>query len=147
MSYKRLGQIDLATGVIIDGYLALIHTKHKNGFKNGWLAMNQVALDQIAKMHKELGGSGFAVMFAMLARVQMRNDYQAVNLTEIAETVGVERANVSRAMKKLVETGIFLQGPKIGVQNTYKLSPEYGWKGSAKEHRDALRINVSEGSK
>ena len=33
----------------------------------------------------------------------------------------------------------FLEGPKIGVSRSYRLNPNYGWKGSGKNHKQALK--------
>ena len=38
---KRLQQIDSETGEIIDGFVAYVVPKRKNGFGQGWLAMAQ----------------------------------------------------------------------------------------------------------
>ena len=40
---KRLQQIDSETGEIIDGFVAYVVPKRKNGFGQGWLAMAQTA--------------------------------------------------------------------------------------------------------
>lgn len=45
---------------------------------------------------------------------------------------------MNRAIKRLVEVGAIIKGPKIGLNFSYKLSPTFGWKGSAKKHVYAL---------
>ena len=38
---KRLIQIDHDTGEVVDGFVAYVVPKRKNGFQQGWLAMAQ----------------------------------------------------------------------------------------------------------
>ena len=49
----------------------------------------------------------------------------------------MNRHNVNRSIKKLIELGVILEGVKIGISRSYK-QPNFGWKGSAKGHREAL---------
>lgn len=139
MVQKRLGQIDMNTGEVLqDGFVAYIAPKRKNGFGTRWLAMAQNAIQTLAKQHRELGTEGFAVLLSMISRVEYENAYQAVSQAEIAEELDMQPSNVSRAVKRLVQMGVFLTGPRIGRSNTYRLNPEFGWKGSARNHVTAL---------
>jgi hypothetical protein len=42
----------------------------------------------------------------------------------------MQKTNVSRAIKLLVEKQILLEGPKLGRTHTYRLNSAFGWKGS-----------------
>ena len=44
----------------------------------------------------------------------------------------MNRHNVNRSIKKLIELGVILEGVKIGISRSYELNPNFGWKGSAK---------------
>ena len=46
---KRLQQIDSETGEIIDGFVAYVVPKRKNGFGQGWLAMAQNGAEILAQ--------------------------------------------------------------------------------------------------
>ena len=35
-----------------------------------------------------------------------------------------------------------LEGVKIGISRSYRLNPNFGWKGSAKGHREALHEHL-----
>ena len=48
----------------------------------------------------------------------------------------------NRALKRLVEERVVLPGPKSGHGVTFRLNPSYGWKGSAKGHREAVREHL-----
>ena len=50
----------------------------------------------------------------------------------------MNRHNVNRSIKKLIELGVILEGVKIGISRSYRLNPNFGWKGSAKGHRQAF---------
>ena len=80
-------------------------------------------------------------VWAMLARLDYENLIQ-VNQAEVAEQVGMNRHNVNRSIKKLIELGVVLEGVKIGVSRSYRLNPNFGWKGSAKGHREALHEHL-----
>lgn len=139
MVQRRLGQHDADTGeVLSEGFVAYIAPRRKNGFGRKWLAMAQDAIQKLAKHRRDLGEEGYAVLLSMIARVEFENAYQVVSQAEIAVELDMQQPNVSRAMKRLVDLGVFLVGPKVGRFNTYRLNPEFGWKGSAKGHVVAL---------
>ena len=139
MAQRRLGQHDAYTReVLSEGFVAYVAPKRKNGFGTKWLAMAQDAIQKLAKHRRELGEEGFAVLLSMIARVDYENVFQAISHSELAAELDMQRSNVSRAVKRLVDLGVFLMGPKIGRNNTYRLNPEFGWKGSAQAHVVAL---------
>ncbi|EIT2341618.1 hypothetical protein L1O22_004870, partial [Salmonella enterica] len=45
--------------------------------------------------------------------------------------------------KNLIEFGIILEGPKIGRSKTYRLNPQFGWKGTVSNHKKALKNGLS----
>ena len=74
----------------------------------------------------------------------MPGDYEnliQVNQAEVSEQVGMNRHNVNRSIKKLIELGVILEGVKIGISRSYR-QPNFGWKGSAKGHREALHEHL-----
>ena len=40
----------------------------------------------------------------------------------------MNRHNVNRSIKKLIELGVILGGVKIGISRSYRLNPNFGWK-------------------
>ena len=101
--------------------------------------MAQEAMMMLAQSN--LTGNDMKVMWAMLARLDYENLIQ-VNQAEVAEQVGMNRHNVNRSIKKLIELGVVLEGVKIGISRSYRLNPNFGWKGSAKGHREALHEHL-----
>ena len=135
---RHMQQIDHQTGEVVEGFCGLCCSKAQNGFQKGWMAMAQEAMMMLAQSN--LTGNDMKVM-AMLARLDYENLIQ-VNQAEVSEQVGMNRHNVNRSIKKLIELGVILEGVKIGISRSYRLNPNFGWKGSAKGHREALHEHL-----
>ena len=135
---RRMQQIDHETGEVLEGFVAYVVPKRKNGFQKGWFAMSQDALSML-KQVKHLDDT--RVLFSLLEVLDYENLIQ-VNQAEIARDLGMQRQNVQRSIKRLMELGVILEGVKIGVSRSYRLNPSFGWKGSAKGHREALHEHL-----
>lgn len=137
MPRREVEQIDPRTGEVLGGFVAVVQPRQKNGFgQGGWIAMAQDAMTRLARAN--LGDEAQRVFFIMAANVDFDNWIQ-VSQTELAKTIGMGRNNFCRGIKKLEGEGVLLRGPKIGRAATFRLNPMYGWKGSAKSHRQALQ--------
>lgn len=113
--------------------------------------MAQGALDLLAKSN--LTGTDFKVLMKLLGQLDFDNLIQ-IEQAEIARQLGMHRPDVNKSIKRLVELGSLLEGPRIGRSRTYRLNPDYGWKGSAKSHIKAVSdraekagLKVHEGGK
>jgi len=126
--------VDSKTGEIESEYV-LVATKRHNGFQKGWVAMSQSALDAIAEIERL---EDLRVLMKLLAKLDFDN-YIQISQVEVATALDMDKSQVNRAIKRLIERGIILKGPKIGRSNTYRLNPHYGWKGSARGHQRALQ--------
>ena len=135
---KRVGQIDLDTGEEIGSFVAVIRPKQKSTFQRHF-TMNQAALLTIAN---ELNHEQMRVLMALLAELDYEN-YIQVAQTDISIALKMQKANVSRAIKNLLEFGIILEGPRIGRSKTYRLNPQFGWKGTVSNHKKALKNGLS----
>lgn len=134
---KRVVGSVMDTGEVMDGaVLGMFFPKRQNGFREGWIAMAQNAL--VALAQADLGDQARRVLFVILGKLDFEN-YILVSQSEIAETIGMKRANVSAAIARLEGEGVILRGPKAGRSATFRLNPSYGWKGSASNHQKALR--------
>lgn len=136
---KRLQQIDSETGEIIDGFVAYVVPKRKNGFGQGWLAMAQNGAEILAQSN--LSGNDFKVLMKLLSVLDYENLIQ-VSQADIARELDMHRQHVQRSIKRLLELGIVLEGVRIGISRSYRLNPNFGWKGSAKGHREALHEHL-----
>ena len=57
-------------------------------------------------------------------------NYVHVNQAEMARRLRIERATASRAVRRLIDLGILIQGPKSGKSCTYMVSPAFCFSGS-----------------
>lgn len=78
-----------------------------------------------------LTGEVSRVLHYLLSKVDFENHINVAQ-TEIAANLGLQKTNVSRAVKLLCDKGIILKGPKVGRFATYRLNADYGWKGKVR---------------
>lgn len=135
---RRVTQVDLDTGEEIGGFVAVIKPKQKSAFQRHF-TMNQAALLTIAN---ELNHDQMRVLMALLADLDYENYIQVAQM-DIADALRMQKTNVSRAVKNLIAFGIVIEGPKIGRSKTYRLNPQFGWKGTASNHQKALKNGLS----
>ena len=74
--------------------------------------MAQEAMMMLAQSN--LTGNDMKVMWQCLPGFDYENLIQ-VNQAEVSEQVGMNRHNVNRSIKKLIELGVILEGVKIGI--------------------------------
>ena len=120
---KRLQQIDSETGEIIDGFVAYVVPKRKNGFGQGWLAMAQNGAEILAQSN--LSGNDFKVLMKLLSVLDYENLIQ-VSQADVARELNMHRQHVQRSIKRLIDLGIVLEGVRIGISRSYRLNPNFG---------------------
>lgn len=142
MEKRHVGQddrenlYDPSTGEVYNkAVLAVFFPKRRNGFREEWFALAQSPMMLLAKA--DLGDQARRVLFALFSKVDFEN-FILINQNEIAHELEMDRTNVSKSISKLVDIGVIIRGPKVGRSSTYRLNPEFGWKGSAKNHKEAL---------
>ena len=134
----KFEQIDTSTGEVIGGFVAVIKPRSKSTFDRHF-TMNQETLFSIAN---DLNHDQTRVFLALLAYLDYENFIQ-VPQVEIANKLTMQKQNVNRAIKALLELSIIFDGPKIGRSKSYRLNPNYGWKGTVSNHNKALRHGLS----
>ena len=107
---KRLIQIDHDTGEVVDGFVAYVVPKRKNGFQQGWLAMAQNGAEILAQ--SDLGANDFKVLMKLLSVLDYENLIQ-VSQADIARELDMHRQHVQRSIKRLIQLGIILEGVKM----------------------------------
>ena len=102
----------------------------------------EIALDE------RIQGQDLRVFLVLLSKLDYEN-WLRVCQADLAAALGMTKGNTSRSIKRLIDAEILLEGPKVGTSKTYRLNPAYGWRGSAKKHREALRdrLEVIQGGK
>ena len=106
----------------IKGYFPL---KNKNLGKD-WLALYQDPSLWLGQ--QKMTGEQYSVLFALFNKLDFDN-FLRVSLKELAELLKMQPAHVSRAMKVLKEKNIIVEGPRAGLNKTYRLNPYIGYKG------------------
>ena len=133
---RHIGSYDKTTGEILEDSVLVLTTRKKiNGFGEGWFAMNQNAL----KAFREAGltGRDYDVLFTILETLDF-NNYIQLCQKDITTKLNMKTPHINRSVKKLVSIDALIEGPKISRSRTYRLNPNFGWKGSAKSHKIAL---------
>lgn len=100
------------------------------------------ASEKLAR-NKNLGEQALKVFLFAISHI----DYQhRISLTqgEIAKELGIKQQNVSRAFKLLVQEGILEEIDKIGTVKIYRLAPEYGNKGKARNYQEKLQKTLKD---
>ena len=100
---RHMQQIDHQTGEVVEGFVAYVVPKRKTDFKERMDGNGSEAMMMLAQSN--LTGNDMKVMWAMLARLDYENLIQ-VNQAEVSEQVGMNRHNVNRSIKKLIELGV-----------------------------------------
>ena len=88
-----------------------------------------------------LSGNDFKVLMKLLSVLDYENLIQ-VSQADVARELNMHRQHVQRSIKRLIDLGIVLEGVRIGISRSYRLNPNFGWKGSAKGHREALHEHL-----
>ncbi|EFC7717724.1 TPA: winged helix DNA-binding protein [Escherichia coli] len=134
---ERITQIN-EHGEVVGGFVAVLQPKKKSAFLRHF-TMNQDALRILAK---KLTGEQFKVLMLMLADLDYQNFIQVAQ-ADIAETLGMQKSHVSRAVRALLDIGVIFEGPKVGRSKTYRLNEQFGWKGTVSNHKKALKNGLS----
>jgi DNA-binding MarR family transcriptional regulator len=107
----------------------------------------QDSFEQVAKdpdMTREM----FRVLNYLYSKLDFEN-YILQTQKAVAEELGMNKQNVSRAMRLLIAKQIILESPKVGNVRCYRLNPNYGWKGKVTNLDNARReqFRLIEGGK
>lgn len=108
--------------------------KSKN-LGRGWVAVYQQVITQVAK--EKLTGEQYSVFLYLLGKVDFEN-YLTISQKELSEELNMKQPHISRAINKLCELKIIVEGPRAGLNKTYRLNPYVAHKGS---NRDSTIID------
>ena len=108
----------------VQGYIS---KKRPNRLGSAYIVTFQAGLRYIAEM--DLTGEQSRVLMYLLSKLDYDN-YIRISQTEIADDLHMQKPNVSRAMKRLVERDIVITGPLAGRSRTYRLNPRIAHRGA-----------------
>ena len=136
---RRLGTIDLDTGEVLEeGIPVWIGRKPK--ISDRWFMAFQEAFEQLAS-DRELTLEHHRVLYYLFSRLDFDNFIQ-VPQAEIANRLNMQRTHISRAIKVLNDKKIIIRGPKVGRSSSFRLNPNYGWKGKVSNLREIQRSHL-----
>lgn len=139
MKTRRLAQIDLDTGEILDGNVAWIPSNNRQHFKENWMVMFQEALEKIAKMN--LSKDAHRVFMFMLSQMSFDN-YALISQAHMSEILLIDKGNLSRAIKELKKQNILVTSDKTpGKSLAYRINSHYAWKGTPKQFAKVRAID------
>ena len=116
----------------VKGY---INSKRPRHFKGGlFMIIFQDGLDWLAK--QDIKGKDLKVLLKIMAQLDFDN-YWHVEQKYLAEEMGMDRSNLSKAIKRLVSLGILYKDERKGKSRSYRLNPTIAHKG-AKNYKATL---------
>lgn len=98
----------------------------KNRLGVNWVAVFQTALEWLAT--ENLQNQEYRVLMYLMSKLDFDN-YLRITQTTIADALQMQRNNVSRAIKGLINHDIIITGPRVGTAKTYRLNPRMAHKG------------------
>jgi len=138
VSPKRLAYLDMDTREIIAGGMpVLAQPKRRNGFGgNGWFAMASKGAAALA--NSGLLGQDYRVLMKLLEKMDYHNRL-LICQAELARELNMRPQHFNTSIKRLLEAGILEEGQRVGNTRLFIVSPQFVWKGSAKEHVEVLK--------
>ena len=102
--------------------------------------INEDAYEELAA-DREMTLEAHRVFMYLNGRLDFEN-FINVPQKQIADTLKMNKQNVSRTVKLLETKGLIIRGPKVVKTSTFRLNPHYGWKGKVRNLK--LAINNKE---
>ena len=112
--------------------------KSKN-LGTGWIALYQDMVSNIADA--KLSYEEYRVFLKLLSKVDFEN-YLTVSQKKLSTELNMKQPNIARAIKGLCERQIIIEGPRTGLNKTYRFNPYIAHKGKDRD-RTILDFNNS----
>ncbi len=103
-----------------------------------WTDETGAGIVEQAQMEKPLTQIEYRVRDYILGTIGIGN-YVYVNQAEVGRQLRIDRAHISRAIKRLIELQILVAGPKSGRSNTYMVNPAFCFAGGLRNGIQARR--------
>ena len=140
---RNFATIDLDTGEIVEGVAVYTPRQHKVGFQM-WLAISNEAWQVL--LDRKFDGNTLRVWMALLMNCDWHNKIEA-SQREIADQIGMDSANFSRYLNKLVDAGLVVKTNEDGRRQKLAISIYHVWKGKAVEHKAAVDGDMKQARK
>ena len=93
----------------------------------GWIALYQDMISVIADWN--LPNEQYRVFLKLLGKVDFDN-YFTVSQKELSQELNMKQPSVARAIKALCDLNVIIEGPRVGLNKTYRFNPYIAHKGS-----------------
>ena len=103
--------------------------KSKN-LGTGWIAVYQNMTLTMAQWN--LPNEQYRVFLALLSKVDFEN-YLTISQKELSEELKMKQQNISKAIKALCNRHVIIEGPRAGLNKTYRFNPYIAHKGANTE--------------
>jgi predicted transcriptional regulator len=140
---RNFATIDLDTGEIVEGVPVYTPRQHKVGFQM-WLAVSNEAWQVL--LARKFDGNTLRVWMALLMNCDWHNKIEA-SQREMADQIGMDSANFSRYLNKLVDAGLVVKTNEDGRRQKLAISIYHVWKGKAVEHKAAVDEDMKQARK
>jgi predicted transcriptional regulator len=137
----KVQTVNEKTGEKKEGYFVYIAYPKPKITGNRWMMTFQDSLINIAT-DKDMTGETLKVMLLLMGNLDFEN-YIHIKQVELAKTLEMQKTNISRSMRILVDKGIILK-VKEGRTAGYKLNPQYGWKGQVSNRNKEIERIVNQ---
>ena len=124
----------------------------KKKYNERWLLLWQgetgigVSMTEQAEMEKPLTQTEYRVRDWLMGTIGIGN-YVYVNQAEMCRRLRIDKKNASTAIKRLIDLGILIRGPKSGRSNTYMVSPAFCFSGALGNGIKERNATIEEGKK
>lgn len=93
----------------------------------GWIALYQDMISIVAQSN--IPKEQYRVFLALLGKVDFEN-YLTISQKELSQELNMKQPSVARAIKALCAQNVIVEGPRAGLNKTYRLNPYIAHKGS-----------------
>lgn len=108
----------------VKGY---INKPRKNLLGGRWVASFQDGLEWLAK--QDMTGEQWRVFAYLMSKLDFDN-FLKIQQKDICEALQLNKSNVSKAIKRIIELDIITVGPMAGRSKTYRLNPRIAHRGA-----------------
>lgn len=141
---RKLTVVDTTTGEQLDGVNVWVAGQRRPTiYGDRWLQMSQDQIRLLAK-DRELWGRNRAVLDYLISILNFDN-FIEVRHQVIADELGLYRPAVTRAINLLIRKNILIKNP-TGHTGSYRLNPNFGWKGDNKKAQE-YQLELIKGGK
>ena len=113
----------------------------RKGLGTGWIGLYQEAADMIADWN--LPNEQYRVFLKLLAKLDFDN-YLRISQKQLSQELRMKQPNIARALRALENLEVIVEGPRAGLNKTYRLNPYIAHKGRERD-RTIKETNFAEG--